>query len=100
MAGETVVAFEHLHHKGIEVATHTDIEDEDQSIHFPEVRTVAIDGCTGDMVATGDKTFIADTVEYKNLIIGQEYTISGVLMDAKTGEYLGKSWFSDSKFHQ
>ena len=90
LAGETVVAFEHLHHKGIEVATHTDIEDEDQSIHFPEVRTVAIDGCTGDMVATGDKTFIADTVEYKNLIIGQEYTISGVLMDAKTGEYLGK----------
>lgn len=90
LAGETVVAFEHLHHENVEVATHADIEDEDQSIHFPEVRTVAIDGCTGDMVATGNRTFIADTVEYKNLIIGQEYTISGVLMDANTGEYLGK----------
>ena len=38
LAGKTVVAFEHVYYEDKEVGSHTDIEDEDQSIHFPGYR--------------------------------------------------------------
>ena len=41
LAGRTVVAFEHVYYKDKEVGSHTDIEDEDQSIHFPAMGTTA-----------------------------------------------------------
>ena len=32
LAGTTVVVFERLYHNGVEIATHTDLEDEEQTV--------------------------------------------------------------------
>lgn len=87
---KTIVAFEDLHHDGIKVGSHADINDEDQSVHYPNVWTSAIDENTQDNVASTTVTYLTDTVELRNLVVGQEYTISGILMDKDTGDYLGK----------
>lgn len=87
LAGEDVVIFEQLTLDGEIKAVHEDINDEDQTIHFPEIQTTAIDGETEDHVScVDDKITIIDTVSYKNLNPGKKYTISGVLMDKETGE--------------
>ena len=41
IAGTTVVAFESMEYKGIEVAVHADIEDENQTVYIPDVHTTA-----------------------------------------------------------
>ena len=84
----TVVAFERLIHNGKEVTTHTDITDEDQSVHFPKVRTSAHDGNVGDEVGLVGETKIVDTVKLWNLLPGMTYEVSGVLMDKATNEPL------------
>lgn len=85
----TLVVFEDLLHNGVKVATHTDIEDKGQSIHFPKIRTTNNDGYTKDHVATVlDKAVIVDTVKYSNLVPGKTYTIGGELMNKDTGERL------------
>ena len=128
--GETIVIFEYLYHPrkhnevlllsampmamaelsdfnpdNVLVAQHADPVDEDQSVHYPWIKTIATDRDTGDHVGTilgrlinsfrravgqdvPDDKFagIIDTVEYKNLIPDQEYTITGVLMNKETGE--------------
>lgn len=88
LAGRTVVAFEHVYYKDKEVGIHTDIEDEDQSIHFPAIGTTAKDTSTEDHIANAGKVTILDTVSYKNLIPGRKYTLKGVLMDKATGKEL------------
>ncbi|MCR5453010.1 MAG: VaFE repeat-containing surface-anchored protein [Lachnospiraceae bacterium] len=87
LTGQTAVAFEDLYFNNIDVATHADLKDEDQSIHFPEIGTTAIDAETGEHLGSkGKKITLTDTVSYKNLIPGQEYLIRGILMDKETGE--------------
>lgn len=87
LAGETVVAFETLEYQGVEVAIHADITDKDQTIHFPEIGTTATEQESGEHVTLADDSVtIQDVVAYENLIPGQSYTISGVLMNAATGE--------------
>ena len=88
LAGKTVVAFEHVYYEDKEVGSHTDIEDEDQSIHFPAIGTTAKDSSTKDHIANAGKVTIVDTVSYQNLIPGQKYTLKGVLMDKETGKEL------------
>lgn len=91
LRGTTVVAFEDLYQEGIQIATHSDLTDEDQSIHYAEIGTTAVDTNTTDNVGTTGKTTIKDTVAYKNLIVGQEYTVVGTLMDKATGKEFGSS---------
>ena len=86
LQGQSLVAFEKLFFvdaetgSETEVASHEDIEDEDQTIDYPEGETNATDGKTGDDVGTiGEKETIVDKVTYRNLHIGEEYTISGNL---------------------
>ena len=89
LAGETVVAFESLRYKGIEVGTHADLNDEEQSIHFPKIQTTAVDQETGTHEATADNSVvIIDTVTYTNLQPGRTYTLVGSVMDKATGEVL------------
>ena len=88
LAGKTVVAFERMYYEDKEVGSHTDIEDEDQSIHFPTIGTTAKDSSTKEHIANASKVTIIDTVSYKNLIPGQKYTLKGVLMDKETGKEL------------
>ena len=86
LAGETVVAFESLRYKGIEVGTHADMNDADQSVSFPGIHTNAVDQASGTHRATaGSSVTILDTVTYTNLRAGQTYTLVGTLMDKTTG---------------
>ncbi|MBR6406030.1 MAG: VaFE repeat-containing surface-anchored protein [Lachnospiraceae bacterium] len=88
VAGKTVVVFEDLLHNDIIVAYHHDIDDEDQSIHYPEIGTTAIADDTEDHVTKARETVkIIDTVKYENLLTdGRTYIMRGVLMDQGTGK--------------
>ena len=85
-AGQTVVVFEDLLYNGVEVGSHGDIQDEDQSVCYPDLGTQAKDKNTGlqEGIRKG-QAVIVDTVAYQNLIPGQEYTLKGILMDKSTG---------------
>lgn len=82
------VVFEKLYVADYEAATHEDIEDEGQTVHFPEIGTEAssIDG--GKTVQISSSMTVVDTVKYDNLIAGQVYNVEGTLMDKDTGEAL------------
>jgi len=87
LKGETVVAFETLYYKDIEVAVHADIEDEDQTVYIPEIKTMAKDSET--LVGVGkadDKITLIDTVSYSDVMPGKEYKVIGTLMDKATGK--------------
>jgi len=87
LKGRTIVVFEDLYHNDIKVTSHADIEDEDQTIYFPEIGTKAsVDG--KNEAETGKDTKLIDTVSYKNLIPGMEYRIVGRLMVKETKEAL------------
>ena len=89
LAGKVVVVFEDLYQGETLVASHADLEDEDQTVTFgqPSIGTTAtIDGEKTTQPA--EQITITDTVEYSGLTIGQEYKLYGVLMDKQTGEPL------------
>lgn len=97
-----IVAFEYLYKDGKEIATHTDIEDEGQTVtvKIPSIKTTAKINGKKKVVAKGDVT-ITDTVLYENLTPGKEYEITGVLMDKSTGKPFkvkGKEITSTVKF--
>lgn len=79
LEGRTVVAFEELREDKAIAATHMDIEDERQSVHFPTIHTTAMDGEDGDKdVDMGKTVTINDVVEYSGLVPGHEYVMTGV----------------------
>ncbi len=81
LKGKTVVIFESVTYKGKEVAAHADIEDQGQTIYFPELLTTASDTQTGTNQGTAaSEVTIKDQVEYRNLIAGKEYLLTGTLM--------------------
>lgn len=87
LAGHTVVAFERLTREGNLVGIHADIEDEDQTIRFPQIGTVATGADRSSKTVTGTTTTgIVDTIMYENLTPGKTYRAEGVLMNPDTGE--------------
>ncbi len=89
LKGTSTVAFEHLYYNGKEVVAHADINDEGQTVHYPDIGTTLKDGKDGDKVATAEKTVkLVDTVKYTSLVPGKEYTVTGTLMDKATGKPL------------
>lgn len=89
IAPTTVVAFEHLEYKGIEIAVHADIEDEDQTVYIPEIGTTALGQDTEDNIEKAkEDAVIVDTVEYKGLEVGREYVMTGKLVDKVNGEVI------------
>lgn len=97
-----IVAFEYLYKDGKELATHTDLEDEGQTvtIHIPSIKTTAKANDKKKATAKGKLT-ITDTVSYEKLTPGKEYEITGVLMDKATGKPFmvkGKEVTSTVKF--
>ena len=90
LAGKTVVAFETLYTDQKEVAIHHDIEDEDQSVHIPEIETDAADTKSGlNHIEASATASVTDIVTYKNLVPGKEYKVVGELYDKETGESIG-----------
>ena len=90
LEGKSVVVFETLYTDEKEVASHTDIEDEGQTVTFvegPKIGTTAtVDG--QHTVAPSGEVTIVDEVAYSGLTPGETYSISGILMDKATGEPL------------
>lgn len=92
LEGARTVIFESLGDPTLEeensiIATHAEVDNEEQSIYFPEVHTSA-KGEDTQMNITGanEETTIIDTVEYSNVIAGKVYEMKGVLMSKETGK--------------
>lgn len=93
LAGQSAVVFETLAHINAEsgerttVIVHEDMDDEEQTIHFPDGGTRALDRETGSRKAEADgQVTVQDEVTYRNLIPGHSYTVTGTLMDKETGK--------------
>mgnify|MGYP000094902785 CR=1 FL=1 len=89
--GTQLVVFENLERNGNVLVTHEDIEDINQMVvvTVPGISTSARDGIDGDKdVVVDDETMVIDTVEYKNLVPGKEYTLNGKLYSKSTGKPL------------
>ncbi len=85
----SLVVFETLYKDGKELAVHADINDDGQTVKvkIPEIGTKATVDGKKEVTASG-RVKIEDTVSYKNLTPGKEYTVKGVLMNKATGEPL------------
>ena len=102
VAGKSVVAFETVTNDGRDVIVHADLDDEDQTVTVPKIgTTLAAEDGSKEVKATGTVKLV-DTVSYENLIPGQEYMLSGILNDQKTGEALkdadGNAIHAEAKF--
>ncbi|RBQ24464.1 hypothetical protein ALNOE001_01110 [Candidatus Methanobinarius endosymbioticus] len=90
LAGKSIVVFEKLFLNDFEVTSHEDINGIGQIIEFrndtPEIKTSAKEKSTGlkKNIVGKAKTVIVNTISYINLIVGKQYTISGILMDKST----------------
>ncbi len=104
LADQSVVAFEKLLDLDRVIALHEDVDDEDQTVHFPTISTVATDGKRNKIVdvSHGKNAKIKDVVRYKNLVPGLEYTVSGVLRVKENGGVVkdanGEAIVSEVKF--
>jgi len=104
LKGKTIVVFEDMYYGDKLIATHSDINDENQTVDFPEpeIGTTARDSETETNVSYADEEVtIIDTVNYKNLVPEEEYTIKGILMLKSTGKPLlvdGKEITSEVTF--
>lgn len=79
LAGKTVVATERLLLQGEEVTTHDDLDDQAQTVHFPNIGT-SLGAHDDQAIATGKNVELIDTVTYENLIPGLHYEVVGTLM--------------------
>ena len=101
LAGKRIVAFEKVSQGGKVVASHEDINDEDQTVKVkspnPSIGTTLKDDKGAKEVAPKQVTLV-DTVKYTNLIVGKEYEVSGRLMDKETGKELSPAVTATTKF--
>ncbi|MBQ9825925.1 MAG: VaFE repeat-containing surface-anchored protein [Firmicutes bacterium] len=87
LKGKTVVIFEDVKVEDETVAVHHDIEDESQSVDYPDGRTEAKDALTDARIGYPvEKAVIIDTFTYENLYVGYTYTVKGYLVDKESGE--------------
>ncbi|MCD7723847.1 MAG: VaFE repeat-containing surface-anchored protein, partial [Clostridiales bacterium] len=86
-ADTELVVYETLYYNNTELATHSDLTDEGQTVTLlvPTLATTATIGGEKEATAQGEIT-ITDTVTYTNLEPGVEYTLTGTLMDKSTGK--------------
>ena len=89
MSGKSVVVYENLYQQGVKIFSHEDINDSNQTIDYIKVKTTATDKNTHTHSGVvGEKSTIVDEVNFENLIIGNTYTVKGVLMDKETNKKL------------
>lgn len=99
--GKEIVVFEDLYRENVLLTTHTDINDEGQTVKIknPEIGTKAT--ADGKKEITADKITITDVVSYKDLTPGKEYKLTGVLMNKATNDKLlidGKEITAEATF--
>jgi len=90
-AGIKTVAFETLQQSGVGVATHADIEDEDQTVTVPHIRTSLTANDNTEHMRESGTIQLTDTVTYSGLTPGKTYELTGSLVDKDTGEPLADS---------
>ena len=105
LKGKQIVVFEKVYTEEQEILSHEDLEDQGQTIEFPDSKIGTTvkdkDTKTQESIPKKKVTFL-DKVAYKNLIAGQEYTAKGTLMDKSTGKPLlinGKEVTAEKTFH-
>ena len=104
--GTVIVAFEELHKDSLTgelVAEHKDINDVEQTVVVPSVKTTAIDSDNGTHTFTyKERVNITDKVAYTDLIVGRTYVATGTLMNVATGEIYkdseGKTYTAFTEF--
>lgn len=81
--GEELVAFEEVSRNGQVLAVHADINDEDQTVKVlkPKIGTKALFADDESVSNPLKRLVVKDKVEYKDLRIGDTYTVYGMLMD-------------------
>lgn len=83
-SGTQLVVFEKVLRGDVVIAAHEDPTDSNQTVEtiVPEIGTTAVDGVDGDKNVVSDKGMrVVDTIAYKNLVVGKEYTATGKLME-------------------
>ena len=86
--GESIVAFETLYRRGIEIASHADIDDEGQTVEVtnPELDSVAIDSVDGDKLVVEDpEAGVVETLTVTNAVPGVEYRVVAELSSVDEG---------------
>ena len=79
--GKTIVIFEECLYENTAVFIHADIDDKEQTVYAPEIRTYATYENKEKKTILSDKeTVIFDRVVYKGLEPGKKYTFKGSLM--------------------
>lgn len=88
--GISAVAFEEVYSENRLVAAHKDINDVDQTIEIPDIKTTLNDGATNThTTAFAENVKLVDTVSYSHLIAdGRTYVMTGTLIDKATKEPL------------
>lgn len=92
--GKDIVAYETITAKAQDdaaVGLHQDITDDDQTVYVADMSGVATDSDTGMKNISANNTVnITDTVNYKNLIPGEHYELSGELhyVTSRNGQYI------------
>ena len=85
-----VVCYEYLYYAGAGdkslKAEHEDINDSNQTVTFPSGHTTALTADGSHEAAPVKQLTITDTVYYRGLIEGLEYTVTGKIMDKETGK--------------
>lgn len=85
--GKHIVAFETMKEDGNIFAVHASIDDEEQTVGVPKIKTKAVGAESGMNIINGSGTqTINDTVTYKSLLPGKTFTVKGWAVDPKTGE--------------
>ena len=82
--GRSLVCYERLERSGVLVTSHEDPNDEEQTMHFCKISTVAHSDGGKATPAIAD-AMIIDTVTYENLVPGQCHFLKATLADKETG---------------
>ena len=64
------------------MGTHHDINDEEQTIYFPDAKTKV----SSHTIKPNNDAKLVDTLTYTNLQVGKEYEVRGKLIDKATGQ--------------
>lgn len=91
LAGKSITIFEECMLDNTVIAVHKDLEDADQTIHVPSAGTTASDKNTGTHHAyAGEYVELTDTIEYRNLLPGETYTLHGTVVEKETEQRLSE----------
>ena len=82
LSKKKIVVFEDMYEKNRLLASHSDIEDEDQTVNIIDIHTSANVENNKEITVDNNKETkikLTDTVSYEGLTVGKEYSLTGVL---------------------